>query len=135
MDTLQCAVGLGKLGRFEWEVSQRLKMGALYSKLLKDNVRVVAQRHDRTSVFAQYTVFVDERDSIREKLASDDIPTAVHYPVPLHLQPAYTGKVKVSGRLVSSEGLANKVLSLPMSPDISEESIGFISQKLISALR
>lgn len=135
MDTLQCAVVLGKLGRFEWEVSQRLKMGALYSKLLKDNVRVVAQRHDRTSVFAQYTVFVDERDSIREKLASDDIPTAVHYPVPLHLQPAYTGKVKVSGRLVSSEGLANKVLSLPMSPDISEESIGFISQKLISALR
>jgi UDP-2-acetamido-2-deoxy-ribo-hexuluronate aminotransferase len=97
MDTLQCAVVLAKLERFEWEVGQRLKIGARYNELLANKVPVVAQRPDRTSVFAQYTVLVENREQVQEKLKAAGVPTAVHYPVPLHLQPAYKDHCRVHG--------------------------------------
>ena len=88
MDTLQCAIVLAKLERFDWEIEQRLKIGAGYNELLAGKVPVVTQRPDRTSVFAQYTVFVQNCEEVQERLKATGIPTAVHYPVPLHKQPA-----------------------------------------------
>jgi UDP-2-acetamido-2-deoxy-ribo-hexuluronate aminotransferase len=67
MDTLQCAVVLGKLERFEWEVEQRLKIGARYNQLFAGKVSTVTQRPDRTSVFAQYTVFVENREQVQDR--------------------------------------------------------------------
>jgi UDP-2-acetamido-2-deoxy-ribo-hexuluronate aminotransferase len=118
MDTLQCAVVLGKLERFDWEVEQRLKIGARYNELLSGMVPVVTQRPDRTSVFAQYTVFVDKRDEVQEALKQAGIPTAVHYPVPLHLQPAYRAVCRISGGLKQTEVRGRTVMSLPMSADL-----------------
>ena len=82
-------------------------------------VPVVTQRPDRTSVFAQYTVFVENREQVQEKLKADGIPTAVHYPVPLHMQPAYSALCRISGSLRESEARAQQVMSLPMSADLS----------------
>ncbi len=84
MDTLQCAVVLAKLERFDWEVEQRLKIGARYNKLLAGKVQVVTQRSDRTSGFAQYTVLIENREQVQEKLKAAGIPTAVHYRIPLN---------------------------------------------------
>lgn len=119
MDTLQCAIVLAKLERFEWEVEQRLKIGQRYNELLDSKgVSRVIQRTDRTSVFAQYTVLVDDRDAVQHSLQEIGIPTAVHYPVPLHQQPAYkTDDVD----LVISEKLSNRVMSLPMHPYLDEQ--------------
>lgn len=119
MDTLQCAIVLAKLERFEWEVEQRLKIGQRYNELLDSKgVSRVIQRTDRTSVFAQYTVLVDDRDAVQHSLQEIGIPTAVHYPVPLHQQPAYkTDDVD----LVISEKLSNRVMSLPMHPYLNEQ--------------
>ena len=129
MDTLQCAIVLAKLERFDWEVEQRLKIGARYNELLAGMVPVVTQRPDRTSVFAQYTVFVDKRDEVQETLKQAGIPTAVHYPVPLHLQPAYRGGCRVHCEVETAERMARRVMSLPMSPDLSEDD-----QKYIEAI-
>ncbi len=91
MDTLQCAVVLAKLERFEWELQRRAELGARYRQLLGDvsGVDMVAVRPDRDCVYAQFTVRVDDRDDVQAALKVAGIPTTVHYPRPLHHQPAY----------------------------------------------
>lgn len=122
MDTLQCAVILAKLERFEWEVKQREILGAQYNDMFSGRIPVVAQRADRTSVFAQYTVLVDNRPEVQESLKSAGIPTAVHYPVPLNQQPAYQAISKTCKTPIS-DVLSTKVMSLPMSPDLSRAQL------------
>jgi UDP-2-acetamido-2-deoxy-ribo-hexuluronate aminotransferase len=120
MDTLQCAVVLAKLKRFAWEIERRLEIGARYNALLDARgIERVMQRPDRTSVFAQYTVFVDDRDGVQRALAEAGIPTAVHYPAPLSEQPAYRDLCRF-GPLPHSQVAAQRVLSLPMHPYLDE---------------
>jgi UDP-2-acetamido-2-deoxy-ribo-hexuluronate aminotransferase len=117
MDTLQCAVVLGKLQRFEWELQQRAAIGARYDALIDAaGIGRVKVRADRTSVFAQYTVFVDDRARVQRELQAQGIPTAIHYPTPLHLQPAY--RESSPPALPASEAAAACVMSLPMHPDL-----------------
>jgi UDP-2-acetamido-2-deoxy-ribo-hexuluronate aminotransferase len=130
MDTLQCAIVLAKLERFEWELEQRAKISAHYNKLLAGKVPVVIQRPDRTSVFAQFTVFVEEREAVQEKLRADGVPTAVHYPVPLNEQPAYR-HLCCSGCTPASQFVANRVMSLPMSADLTTIDVENIVDKVI----
>ena len=131
MDTLQCAVVLGKLGRFEWEIERRLAIGRRYDQLLDAaGVPRVTVRPDRTSVFAQYTVFVQERPRVQDALKQAGIPTAVHYPVPIHRQPAY----QVPGNEAAcpkSDAAAACVMSLPMHADLSEQ----VQDTIVEALR
>jgi UDP-2-acetamido-2-deoxy-ribo-hexuluronate aminotransferase len=119
MDTLQCAIVLAKLERFDWEVEQRINIGAEYNKLLKGKVKTVAQRSDRTSVFAQYTVFVENRETVQTSLKDKDIPTAVHYPVPMHIQPVYS-HLCCPECCPESVKAAERVMSLPMYPNLSK---------------
>ena len=120
MDTLQCAVVLAKLPRFEWELARRRALGERYHRLLAGlNLGLLAVRPDRDCVWGQYTVFVAERERLQRALAEQGIPTAVHYPRPLHHQPAYQRFAPAGGCPVS-EDLAGRVLSLPLSPDLSE---------------
>jgi UDP-2-acetamido-2-deoxy-ribo-hexuluronate aminotransferase len=130
MDTIQCAVVLAKLERFDWEVGERQKIGERYDELLSGKLRMVAVRRDRTSVYAQYTVFVDNRAFIQDSLKQLGIPTAVHYPAPLHRQPAYEHRCRVQGEVVVSEKCSREVLSLPMSADLSED----VQKEIVSRL-
>lgn len=115
MDTLQCAIVLAKLERFDWEIEQRLKIGTRYNELLDGSLPIVKQRSDRTSVFAQYTVFVDNRDGVQERLKAVGIPTAVHYPIPINAQPAYQHLCCIECTPLS-QLRSGQVMSLPMSP-------------------
>lgn len=126
MDTLQCAIVLAKLERFDWEVRQRIEIGRRYNDMMDRNgIARAQQRGDRTSVFAQYTVFVEDRDEAQERLRQSAVPTAVHYPFPLNQQPAY-GHHVCSKSLPNSGHLATRVMSLPMGADlniVSQENI------------
>jgi UDP-2-acetamido-2-deoxy-ribo-hexuluronate aminotransferase len=120
MDTLQCAVVLAKLERFEWELQRRREIGARYHALLADvGVKLLAVRPDRDCVWGQYTVFVDDRTRVHALLAQRGVPTAVHYPKPLHHQPAYASHCCPSC-CPQSVRAAERVLSLPMSADLDE---------------
>lgn len=130
MDTLQCAVTLAKLEQFDWEVERRLEIGNRYNELM-DNAGIarVEQKTDRTSVFAQYTVFVDDRPEVQHALNAAGIPTAVHYPIPLNQQVAYRDlclnfqhdkKSNIPSPV--SQNAARRVLSLPMGPDLDHET-------------
>lgn len=119
MDTIQCAVLLAKLERFEWELEQRARIAARYTDLLSriSGVTTPTVRPDRTSVYAQYTIQVDDRDGLQKRLAAEKIPTAVHYPIPLNLQPAYRHLCCPDCTPVA-ERVAKRVVSLPMHADL-----------------
>ena len=130
MDTIQCAVVLAKLERFDWEVKQRQLIGQRYSELLAAaDIDLVTLRSGRTSVYAQYTVFVPDRDALQKRLSETGIPTAVHYPVPLNEQPAYKHLCCPDCTPIAQQ-MAKQVMSLPMSPDLSAED----QDKIVSAL-
>ena len=135
MDTLQCAIVLAKLERFDWEIEERLKIGARYNDLLAGKVSVVTQRQGRTSVFAQYTVCVENREQVQERLKAVGIPTAVHYPVPLHVQPAYKALCRISGSVKQTEERARTVMSLPMSADLDAGMQESVVQALARAIQ
>ena len=118
LDTIQAAVLLAKLERFEWELERRAAIGARYGQLLQ-GIEQVAVRPDRNSVWAQYTVMVDRREAVQAALKAEGIPTAVHYPRSLDEQPAYARFASREGCPVSRR-LASRVLSLPMSADLTE---------------
>ena len=119
MDTLQCAIVLAKLERFDAEVARRIEIGARYNELMDEaGIRRVQQRTDRTSVFAQYTLFVDDRDTVQARLKEAGIPTAVHYPVPLNQQPAYCA-ICCPECTPNADEVAKTVVSVPMHPGLS----------------
>jgi UDP-2-acetamido-2-deoxy-ribo-hexuluronate aminotransferase len=132
MDTLQCAVVLGKLERFDWEIERRRAIGDRYRDALKAAglpVTPITVRPDRDCVWGQYTVMVDDRATLQQRLQALGVPTAVHYPRPLHLQPAYA-KHAAPGDCPRSVRAGERVMSLPMSADLSEAQL----QRVVSAL-
>ena len=130
MDTLQCAIVLAKLERFDWEIEQRISIGSQYNESFKGKLQTITQRPDRTSVFGQYTVLVNDRELVQVKLKDAGIPTAVHYPVPMHLQPAYQYLCCPECN-PESVNAANRVMSLPMHPNLDHQSQRLISELLI----
>ncbi len=133
MDTLQCAIVLAKLERFEWELEQRNRVAAAYDALLSGKLDMVARQRDRSSTFAQYTVMLDERDRIQALLHAAGIPTAVHYPVPMHLQPAYAHWCHGDAAPVART-MAGRVLSLPMGPYLHTDSVQQVAETLLEAV-
>ncbi len=131
MDTLQCAVLLGKLPRLPWELERRHTLGERYRRLLRDvGVGQLSVRPDRDCVWAQFTVFVDERARVQAALQAQGVPTAVHYPKPLHHQPAYAA-LCCPDCCPESVKAASRVMSLPMSADLTEAD----QDRVVAALR
>ena len=128
MDTLQCAIVLAKLERFEWEVQQRKEIGQRYTDQIlslreqrsnpQESIHPATIRPDRTSVYAQYTVMAPNREALQKRLAEAGIPTAVHYPVPLNEQPAYKHLCCPDCTPVAQR-LSKQVMSLPMSASLN----------------
>lgn len=121
MDTLQCAIVLAKLERFPWEVKQRERIGSSYTALINQRCPAVVTPYIEsynTSVYAQYSIQVPDRDQVIKKLTEIGIPTAVHYPVPLNQQPAYKHLSPSSPTPVSNK-VASQIMSLPMGPDLN----------------
>jgi len=124
MDTLQCAIVLAKLDRFDWELLQRIRIGQRYDELLAPLLppaSLINVRPDRSSVFAQYTIKVAGREALQHHLQAHGIPTAVHYPTILPAQPAYQDHCD-RGHWPVATALSRQVMSLPMSPDLDEDS-------------
>ncbi len=134
MDTLQAAILRVKLKNFNAEVEQRQNAAALYSKLLDGNVLLPEVVKNRKSVWAQYTIMLENRETIREKLKEKEIPTSVHYPLILPKQVAFQRDIIVHKRYEVAELLSETALSLPIHGFISEEEINFIAQSLIEAI-
>jgi UDP-2-acetamido-2-deoxy-ribo-hexuluronate aminotransferase len=131
IDTMQAAILLAKLEAFENEVQVRSRLGAAYSEQLRDAVVTPYIEPHNTSVYAQYTIQVEDRKAFQELLRVEDVPTAVHYPIPLHLQPAFATPQLGRGSFPLAEAAADRVVSLPMHPYLNEKD----QQKIIATVR
>jgi UDP-2-acetamido-2-deoxy-ribo-hexuluronate aminotransferase len=137
MDTLQCAILLAKLPRFDWEVARRIELGAMYAERIRASgapAGLLTVRPGRQCVWAQYTVMVDDRDGVQERMKQLGVPTAVHYPRPLNRQPAYE-KLVDPKPLPVSDALAARVMSLPMSADLTEPAMDEVVAALARSVR
>lgn len=136
LDTIQAAVLLAKLERFEQELERRAAVAARYDELLAmvPQVERAVVRHDRNSVYAQYTIMIDQRERVQAALHAEGVPTAVHYPKPLHHQPAFAPLCVVIA-CPHAERTAARVLSLPMSADLRAEDQHRVVAALAAALR
>jgi len=128
LDTIQAAVLLAKLEIFDVEIAERVRIGGLYSELLKEAVTTPYIQPQNTCVYAQYTIQVEDRAMFQEQLKAEGIPTAVHYPIPLHLQPAFASPALGRGSYPHAEAAAERVVSLPMHPYLSEDDQQMIAQ-------
>ncbi len=133
LDTIQAAALLAKLVIFPEEMEARQRVAARYDGLIKGLAGVAAPvvREGCASAWAQYTVRVTDREALQAALKEAGIPTAIYYPLPLHLQGAFAGLGYGPGDFPASEAASREVLSLPMHPYLSEET----QRSVVAALR
>jgi UDP-2-acetamido-2-deoxy-ribo-hexuluronate aminotransferase len=138
LDSIQAAVLLAKMETFDDEVAARIRLGARYSELLLQAfadrpgaIRVPHVEPFNTSVYAQYTIEVENRDVFETRMKELGVPTAVHYPIALHLQPVFAHLGLGAGRFPVSEAAASRVISLPMHPYLTDEQ----QLKVVRAVR
>lgn len=120
MDSIQAAILIEKLKLFAEEEKLRQNVAKRYDELLSDYVKVPAILPYNTSVYAQYTIEVEKRASFIAAMKEQGIPTAVHYPIAMHLQPALAYLAYKAGDFPNAEMASERVVSLPMHPYLTE---------------
>jgi UDP-2-acetamido-2-deoxy-ribo-hexuluronate aminotransferase len=126
LDTLQAAILLAKLPHYQKEITMRQSVADSYTKVFKQSYHTPIVREERASIWAQYTICVNNRNQLQQKLKEVGIPTSVHYPKPLHLQACFKFLGLIEGSFPVAEKISKKVISLPMNPFLSGEEIKFI---------
>jgi UDP-2-acetamido-2-deoxy-ribo-hexuluronate aminotransferase len=126
LDTIQAAILLAKLPHYFKEIKGRNRVAQAYTEKLSSLVQAPQVKPDRSSVWAQYTVRVQNRDEVQAKLQKSGIPTAVHYPMPLHMQECFQYLGIDQGAFPAAEQAAQEVMSLPMNPFLSDEEINYV---------
>ncbi len=134
LDTLQAAVLLAKISVFREETERRNALADYYSQRLGNLVTVPEKPEGVTSAWAQYTLRVPHRDALQAALKDAGVPTAVYYPLPMHLQPAYRHLGNGEGSLPLSEQLSKEVISLPMNPYATDSEAERIVDAVAAAL-
>lgn len=129
MDTLQAAVLNVKLKYYAEDLTLRQAVAEKYTDILttahKDLITPIIT-DDRTSVWAQYSVRLSDRDRLQAKLKKAGVPTAIHYPMPLHLQECFAYLEYQKGAFEVAESVSNEIVSLPMNPYLSDQEITYI---------
>jgi dTDP-4-amino-4,6-dideoxygalactose transaminase len=137
LDTIQAAVLIEKLKIFPDEIEARNRVARRYAEGLADVVTVPVVPAGSTSVWAQYTIRLKPgtRDGFAAALKAEGVPTAIYYPIPLHLQQAYKQYPVGKGGVAVSEKLAAEVISLPMHPYLDEATQGRIIDAVHRAVK
>jgi UDP-2-acetamido-2-deoxy-ribo-hexuluronate aminotransferase len=128
LDTIQCAILLAKMERYDWEVDQRNRIAARYTQAFVGLEKFDAHfstpmvKPDNISVWAQYTLTITHRDLFQKKMMELGVPTTVHYPMTMPDQPWYKENTKCQHDITHSRWAANHVISLPMYPDMDDKT-------------
>lgn len=136
LDTLQAAILRVKLQYLDGYTAARNKVADTYDQAFQNhrNIRIPGRCHNSSHVFHQYTLkLVDaDRDAFREFMQSKGIPTMVYYPLPVHLQAAYTGYGYKKGDFPVAEELCNSVVSLPIHTEMTSEDQNYIIEQSLN---
>ena len=141
LDAMQAAILNVKLAHFKEEIARRIEIGNNYTKKIKEAYKGDASEiitpfipNGKVSVYAQYSVRVKNREEISKKLNEAGIPTAIHYPIPLHMQECYANCGFKEGDLPVSEKVSSEIMSLPMSAFLKDDDQDFIVETLCKAV-
>jgi dTDP-4-amino-4,6-dideoxygalactose transaminase len=134
MDTLQAAVLSVKLLHLPRWTEARRQIAAAYDHLLADPRIQKPALAGLDHVYHIYAVRVAERNALRDILQRSGVSTGIHYPVPVHMQPAYSSLVPASARFPVAERLSDQLLSLPIYPEMTPHQVGFVAQTLARAV-
>ncbi len=132
LDTIQAALLHVKLSHYKKDLALRQEVAKKYDEALKNKTYIITPHVEKnvTSAYAQYSIRVKNRDKLQEKLKGLGIPTAVHYPMPLHLQECFEYLGYKKGDFPISEMISQEILSLPLNPYLSDEEIDYIVENL-----
>ncbi|MFN0085039.1 MAG: DegT/DnrJ/EryC1/StrS family aminotransferase [Blastocatellia bacterium] len=132
LDEIQAAVLRVRLRNLEQENHRRRQIAAIYDQELADTpLRLPQRRPDATHVYHQYVVRSDDRDALRQHLQSRAIGTLIHYPMPIHRQPAYLGRYPVHRtHLPVTDQTAAQILSLPIHPHLTDTQAARVCQEI-----
>ena len=123
LDTMQAAILLSKLSVFADEIKMRQAVADKYSAKMGNLVKTPKVLDGYQSTWAQYTIEVSDRDEFRADMAEQGVPTAIYYPIPLHMHEPYAGYPVAPGGLPVTEAVAHTVVSLPMHPDMPDVDV------------
>ncbi|HIP17947.1 MAG TPA: DegT/DnrJ/EryC1/StrS family aminotransferase [Sulfurovum sp.] len=131
MDTIQCAVLNVKLKYYAEDLKKRQEVARKYTQALQEkDLMLPFIDANTTSVFAQYSVRVKNRDEVQAGLKEAGIPTAVHYPMPLHLQECFAYLGGEEGDFPVAEQVSKEIISLPMNPYVRDDEVAYIVKEL-----
>ncbi|MFY4808020.1 DegT/DnrJ/EryC1/StrS family aminotransferase [Aliarcobacter butzleri] len=132
LDTIQAAVLNVKLKYYPKDLAKRAEVASKYTKALESKSGLVLPFVDKkaTSAWAQYSIRIKNRDEVQNRLKDAGIPTAVHYPMPLHFQECFKYLGYKKGDFPISEIVSNEIMSLPMNPYVTDEEINYIVENL-----
>jgi len=135
LDTLQAAILLGKLEVFGDELEARATLADLYDRRLGNVVTTPVRPAQARPAWAQYSILLDDRDTVADALKRQGIPTMIYYERPMHMQPAYASHGDGAGSLPVSEEVSQRILSLPMHPYMYEATAHRVCDALIQAVK
>jgi dTDP-4-amino-4,6-dideoxygalactose transaminase len=136
LDSIQAAVLNVKLRYIDGWNERRRNAADLYDQLLGQNGFPVPKRYTREGhVHHLYVTRVLDRSRVQQQLAGRGVHTGIHYPIPIHLQPAYADLGLQRGAYPRTEAVADQILSLPMFPEITEEQIRYVVTALAEVAR
>jgi UDP-2-acetamido-2-deoxy-ribo-hexuluronate aminotransferase len=136
LDSMQAAVLLAKLTVFGDELAARERVARYYDSRLGNALSTPARVPDSTSAWAIYAILLRDaamRQHVQDTLRADGVPTAIYYPRPLHLQPAYRDHHDGT-RLAVSEALAERILALPIHPYLSDADMAHVCDRVLAAV-
>ena len=132
LDEIQAAILSAKLPSLDTDNNRRARLAARYADGLAGlPITVPRTRPEASHVFHLYVVACDDRDTLKSHLASAEIGSGIHYPLPVHRHDGYIQRVRLVGELAVTNRLAGRVLSLPMYPELKEEEV----DKIITTIR
>jgi dTDP-4-amino-4,6-dideoxygalactose transaminase len=134
LDSLQCAVVIEKLKIFPDELARRDAIAAVYRDRLAGAFDPQDFGAGRESGWGYFTVAIDDRDAVQARLKEDGVPTAVYYPQPLHAMRAFSSLAPEGGMPVA-ERLANRVLSLPLHPYLTDAQVDYVCERFLAAVQ
>ena len=126
MDTLQAAILNVKIDYYNDDIKNRQRVANKYTELLKNHIQTPIINPNKKSVWAQYSIQIKNRSLVQKKLSAKNIPTAIHYPKPLHLQKCFEYLGHKKGDFPISEKLAKTSLSLPVHEFINKKHVNHV---------
>lgn len=134
MDALQAAILLEKLNHLNDWVEKRRENVRFYNELLSETIDAPLEKDGKKHVYHLYVIRTKKRELLQKVLKENNISYGIHYPLPLHLQPAYKHMNLKKGDFPETEKAADEILSLPIYPELEKEKIKYVCEKIKSAL-